>query len=364
MARATASARRPRRCHRRQNRCRHKRNRHSRSRSGRTPCCPERGPRDNNRRNTRPPRHRPCRTRRPRNVCSSSSSRPCRCRPTCLRSAAPSARARPAAAASARPAAAASARPAAAASARARPAAAASARPAAAALARARPAAAASAPAPSLGSPNRRSCSRRRTRSVRRCPYPWRSSAARRSRRSGTATGGSYSCPRSCRSYRTRHLHSVCFCCRCRPPPAGGSPTLRCRAGAASWRPLCLLPGALLDAPRGRGGRPRRSSEVAARAPARGGRRRRGRSFSQSEADNGRSAVSAAPSARVPPAGSVAAPGLPRRRGSRSAMIRGGRGSARPRAARATRIHKTSKLTRRTAGGRASSSRRPPRSGP
>jgi hypothetical protein len=209
MARATASARRPRRCHRRQNRCRHKRNRHSRSRSGRTPCCPERGPRDNNRRNTRPPRHRPCRTRRPRNVCSSSSSRPCRCRPTCLRSAAPSARARPAAAASARPAAAVS--------------------------ARARPAAAASAPAPSLGSPNRRSCSRRRTRSVRRCPYPWRSSAARRSRRSGTATGGSYSCPRSCRSYRTRHFHSVCFCCRCRPPPAGGSPTLRCRAGGASW---------------------------------------------------------------------------------------------------------------------------------
>ena len=221
MARATASARRPRRCHRRQNRCRHKRNRHSRSRSGRTPCCPERGPRDNNKRSTRPPRHRPCRTRRPRNVCSSSSSRPCRCRPTCLRSAAPSARARPAAAASARPAAAAS----------------------------APSAAAASAPAPSPGSPNRRSCSRRRTRSVRRCPYPWRSSAARRSRRSGTATGGSYSCPRSCRSYRTRHLHSVCFCCRCRPPPAGGSPTLRCRAGAASWgspgaRPLAAGAGA------------------------------------------------------------------------------------------------------------------------
>ena len=254
MARATASARRPRRCHRRQNRCRHKRNRHSRSRSGRTPCCPERGPRDNNKRSTRPPRHRPCRTRRPRNVCSSSSSRPCRCRPTCLRSAAPSARARPAAAASARPAAAVS--------------------------ARARPAAAASAPAPSLGSPNRRSCSRRRTRSVRRCPYPWRSSAARRLRRSGTATGGSYSCPRSCRSYRTRHLHSVCFCCRCRPPPAGGSPTLRCRAGAASWTPLCLLPGALLDTlPRGRGRvGPRRSFRHAARSPGRGGHRRRSRS--------------------------------------------------------------------------------------
>ena len=236
MARATASARRPRRCHRRQNRCRHKRNRHSRSRSGRTPCCPERGPRDNNKRSTRPPRHRPCRTRRPRSVCSSSSSRPCRCRPACLRSAAPSARARPAAAASARP------------------------------------AAAASAPAPSPGSPNRRSCSRRRTRSGRRCPYPWRSSAARRSRRSGTATGGSYSCPRSCRSYRTRHLHSVCFCCRCRPPPAGGSPTLRCRAGAASWRPLCLL-GALLDTlPRGRGRvGPRRSFRHTARSPGRGG---------------------------------------------------------------------------------------------
>ena len=30
-------------------------------------------------------------------------------------------------------------------------------------------------------------------------------------------------------------IFSVCFCCRCRPPPAGGSPTLRCRAGGASW---------------------------------------------------------------------------------------------------------------------------------
>ena len=108
------------------------------------------------------------------------------------------------------------------------------------------------------------------------------------------------------------------------------------------WRevPLCLLS--------------KRSSEVAARAPARGGRRRRGSSFSQSEADDrddGRAAVSAAPSARVPPAGSAAAPGLPRRRGSRSTVIRGGRGSARPRAHLARirvhhqRVHQSSPAT-------------------
>ena len=107
------------------------------------------------------------------------------------------------------------------------------------------------------------------------------------------------------------------------------------------WRevPLCLLS--------------KRSSEVAARAPARGGRRRRGRSFSQSEADDrddGRSAVSAAPSARVPPAGSgsVAARGLPRRRGSRSAMIRGGRAFREARACvrvHHQRVHQSSPAT-------------------
>ena len=81
-------------------RCRRICNRHSRSRSGRTPCCPGLSLRGSNRRSTRPPLR--CRIPRPRSVCSSSSSRPCRCRPTRRRSAAASARARPAAAASAR----------------------------------------------------------------------------------------------------------------------------------------------------------------------------------------------------------------------------------------------------------------------
>ena len=127
------------------------------------------------------------------------------------------------------------------------------------------------------------------------------------------------------------------------------------------WRevPLCLLS--------------KRSSEVAARAPARGGRRRRGRSFSQSEADDrddGRSAVSAAPSARVPPAGSgsVAAPGLPRRRGSRSAMIRGGRAFREARArvrVHHQRVHQSSPATGPTRSrGRHVSRERPTATGP
>ena len=124
------------------------------------------------------------------------------------------------------------------------------------------------------------------------------------------------------------------------------------------WRevPLCLLS--------------KRSSEVAARAPARGGRRRRGRSFSQSEADDrddGRAAVSAAASARVPPAGSVAAPGLPRRRGSRSETILRGRVFPRPRARRVhhQRVHQSSPATGPTRSrGRHVSRERPTATGP
>ena len=48
-------------------RCRRMRNRHSRSRSGRTPCCPGLSLRGSNRRNTRRPRH--CRIPRPRSAC-------------------------------------------------------------------------------------------------------------------------------------------------------------------------------------------------------------------------------------------------------------------------------------------------------
>ena len=115
----------------------------------------------------------------------------------------------------------------------------------------------------------------------------------------------------------------------------------------------------------------KRSSEVAARAPARGGRRRRGRSFSQSDTSEPafcRSAVSAAPSARVPPAGSVAAPGLPRRRGSRSAMIRGGRAFREARACvrvHHQRVHQSSPATGPTRSrGRHVSCERPTATGP